>query len=84
MKGLKDVVAALVADGEPAHAGQPSERALDHPARAAQPILAFDPFAGDARDDAPLARGTATERELGYSITPLTEGVRRTVDSIPR
>ena len=27
---------------------------------------------------------TATVRALGYSITPLVEGVRRTVDSIPR
>ncbi len=50
-----DVGAMLVADGEASEAGEPGERALDHPAVAAEAIGAFDAPARDARGDGPLA-----------------------------
>ena len=43
-----DVGAALVADGETAEAAEPGERALDHPAVAAQSLTGLDALAGDA------------------------------------
>src|SRR3954454_13086174 len=47
---------ALVADGQPAVAGQPGEGALDDPAMAAQPGAGLDTAAGDARSDPPSAQ----------------------------
>ncbi len=44
-----DVGAALVAHDQTAEAAQPGERALDHPAVAAQFLTGLDPLAGDAR-----------------------------------
>ena len=47
-----EVVAALVADGQAAESGEPSEGALDHPAVSSEARAALDPAAGDARGDA--------------------------------
>jgi hypothetical protein len=55
----QDVEAALVADGEPAEAGEPSQRAFDHPAVKAQPLRALDPAAGDAGHDTSAPRDPA-------------------------
>jgi hypothetical protein len=54
-----DVVASLVADQQPAAAGDPGQRALDYPAVAAQPLAALDPAPGDPGDDAALPAGAA-------------------------
>lgn len=59
VEGLEDVGAALVADGEAAEAGKPSQGALDDPAVPAQPVGAVDAAPGDARRDAPCAAGLA-------------------------
>ena len=56
----QDVEPALVADGEPAEAGEPRQRALDHPAVAAQPLGAVDPAPCYPRDDAPSPGRLAT------------------------
>jgi hypothetical protein len=45
-----------------AEAGEPSERALRHPAVPAEALGAVDPAPGNARDDAPLAAGAAAAR----------------------
>ena len=54
--GEQEVEPALVADGQPAEAG---ERALDHPAVAAQALGALDPAAGNPGRNAPPPRGPA-------------------------
>src|SRR5918998_1169984 len=55
----QDVEPALVPDREPAEAGEPGQRALDHPAVPAQALGALDTAAGDPRNYAPLAAGSA-------------------------
>src|SRR3954471_22920258 len=47
-EGEVDVVAALVADHQPAAAGDPGQGALHHPPVPAQPLAALDPAPGDA------------------------------------
>src|SRR4051794_11560982 len=54
-----DVVAALVADGQPPAARDPGQGTLDHPPVAAEALAALDPAPGDARDDAAPAAGAA-------------------------
>ena len=54
--GEQEVEPALVADGQPAEAG---ERALDHPAVAAQALGALDSAAGNPGRNAPPPRGPA-------------------------
>ncbi len=56
---LEDVEPALVADGQPAQAGEPGQRALDHPAVPAEPLGVVDPASCDTWDDAPSAAGAA-------------------------
>src|SRR4051794_34917352 len=56
---LEDVGPALVADGEPAEAGKPGERAFDHPPVPTQALATLDPASRDARDDAAPAAGAA-------------------------
>jgi hypothetical protein len=59
VEGFEDVGPALVADRQPTEAGEPGERAFDHPAVPAQPFAALDPAPRDAGDDAALAAGAA-------------------------
>jgi hypothetical protein len=59
VEALEDVGPALVADGQPPEAGEPGQRALYHPAVAAQAFRALDPAPGDPGDDAPPAAGAA-------------------------
>ena len=54
---MEDVGAALVADREPTVAGEPSERALHHPAVPAQALAAVHATPRDPRGDAALAAG---------------------------
>ena len=49
-----DVGAPFVADGEPPKAVEPGQRALRHPAMAAEALGGLDAAAGKARDNAPL------------------------------
>src|SRR3954471_24741068 len=58
-EGEVNVVAPLVADHQPAAAGDPGQGALHQPPVPAQPLAALDPAPGDARDDAALPAGTA-------------------------
>jgi hypothetical protein len=58
----QDVEPALVAHREPAEPGEPGQRALDHPAVAAQAFARLHTAPGDARDDAALAAGPAAAR----------------------
>src|SRR5947209_15129469 len=58
-EGEVDVVPPLVADHEPAAAGDPGQGALHHPPVPAQPLAALDPAPGDPGDDAALAAGAA-------------------------
>ncbi len=51
-EGEMEVGASLIADGEAAEAGQPSERSLDDPAVAAQPFAALDAAPSDPGCDA--------------------------------
>src|SRR4051812_49469182 len=53
------VVAPLVADHEPAAAGDPGQRTLHHPSMPAEALAALDPAPGDPGDDAALAAGAA-------------------------
>lgn len=46
-EGLMDVGAALAADGQPTEPVEPSQRALDGPAVAAEPFSAVNAVAGD-------------------------------------
>jgi hypothetical protein len=50
-EGKVGVGAALIADGQMAEAGDPRQRALDHPTVAAQALTALDPPARDTRPD---------------------------------
>ena len=59
-----DVGAALIADGEAAVAGKPGQRALDHPAVAAQAGAALNASSGDAGDDAPSLTGLSAVGEV--------------------
>ena len=54
--------ASFVAHGQAPEAVEPGERPFHHPAVASQSLARLDAFAGDARDDAPLAASQATER----------------------
>jgi hypothetical protein len=55
MEAEQDVGPPLVADRETPEPGEPGQRALDHPAVAAQPLGAVDPASSYARRDAPAA-----------------------------
>ena len=59
MEGLADVGSALIAHGDAAEAGEPSQGALDDPAMTAQAVGAINAATGDARRDAPRAAGQA-------------------------
>jgi hypothetical protein len=59
VEGSEDVRPPLVTDREPAEAGEPGQRAFDHPAVPAQAFAALDPAPRDAGDDAALAAGAA-------------------------
>jgi hypothetical protein len=54
VESLQDIGPPLVADDEAAVAGEPGQRALYHPAVAAQAVAAVHPAAGDPGDDARL------------------------------
>ncbi len=56
--------APLIADGEPAEAIEPGQRALHHPAMPAKPLTRLDTAPGNARDKAPLPAGGATARVI--------------------
>src|SRR4051794_25461595 len=58
-EGEMHVVAPLVADHEPAAAGDPGQRTLHHPSMPAEALAALDPAPGDPGDDAALAAGAA-------------------------
>src|SRR3954454_706540 len=58
-EGEVDVVAPLVADHQPAAAGDPGQRALHHPAVPTQALAALDAAPGDPGDDAAPAAGAA-------------------------
>lgn len=45
---------AFEANAQLAHGGEPGMGSLDYPTVTPQPVVALDPFAGDARADAPL------------------------------
>jgi len=51
-----DIGAAFIADGEPAETVEPSQRALGHPAVAAEPFAAVEAAAGDPRRDGQARR----------------------------
>ena len=53
------VKSAFIADAQAVHPRKPSQRALDHPAVAPQPLAAFNTSAGNARDDAALPASVA-------------------------
>jgi hypothetical protein len=59
-----DVGAALVANGQPPIAIEPSQCALDLPAMAAQALAGVDVLAGDAAPNVELAQGAATARDV--------------------
>ena len=61
---LVDVGTTLVADGEAAEAGEPSQRALDDPAVAPQALGTVDAASGDARHDPAVAAGTVDRQDL--------------------
>jgi hypothetical protein len=61
-----DVSAALVADLQAPEAVEPGGRPFDHPTVASQAVLGLDATAGDAGDDAALARG---QTELTVVVT---------------
>lgn len=64
VEGGEDVGAALVADGEAAEAGKPSQGALDDPTVSAQALAALDAAAGDARNDGPPSQRLSAEGEI--------------------
>ena len=59
MEAKPDVEPPLVAGGKPAEAGEPGERALDHPAVPARPLRVLDTAAGSAGRNAPAPCGPA-------------------------
>jgi len=59
-EGVMDVGPTLVADGQPAEAVEPGERALHHPAVTAEARARVDLLARDADADVALAQGPAT------------------------
>jgi hypothetical protein len=61
---LEDVGPAFVADGEPAEAREPRQRALYYPPVPAQASATLGPASRDARGDAPPAAGTAAARVI--------------------
>jgi hypothetical protein len=57
----------LVTDGEAPEAGEPGQRALDHPAVPAQPFTALHPAPGDpASRPAPPRGGSVTRSQLEF------------------
>src|SRR3954465_6854531 len=73
----------LVADGQPAEAAEPGERALHHPAVTAEACARVDPLARDADADVALAQGAATAGnvvglvgvQLGRALAPPSIGL---------
>lgn len=51
---------SLIANRQAAKASEPGQRALDHPAMAAESFARLDPPPGDTRRNATLAAGQAT------------------------
>ena len=73
-----DVSPALVADREAPEAGEPGERALDHPAVAPEAVRALDAAAGDARRDrAGAALGPAAAVVVGLVRVELAGAASR-------
>lgn len=64
VEGFEDVGAALVADGQPPEAAEPSQGALDHPAMPSQALAALDAAPGDPVGDVSPAQGTMTARQI--------------------
>lgn len=64
VEGGEDVGAPLVADGDAAEAGEPSQRTLHHPSVPAQALAALDAAPGDARDDRPPPQGPPAVGEV--------------------
>lgn len=64
-----DIGAAFIADGEPAETVEPSQRALGHPAVAAEPFAAVEAAAGDPRRDVPASAGTPAEAMIVGLVT---------------
>src|SRR4051812_45924589 len=63
-EGLVDVGPALVADGEPAVAGEPGQGPLNDPAVATEPLAGVDAASGDPRDDPASAEIASAAREV--------------------
>jgi hypothetical protein len=67
VKGLEDVSAALVADGQPPETAEPSQRAFHHPAVPGQPLGTVDAASGDSRlDGAPAQRSSAMREVVAF------------------
>jgi len=64
VEGGEDVGPPLVADGDATEAGEPGERALDHPSVPAQTLAAFDTAPGDAWNDRPPAQRASAVGEV--------------------
>ena len=63
-EGEMNIRPSLVAHAQSAVLAQPGQRALHHPAMAAQPFAGVDPLAGDADPDVPPPAGGATARDV--------------------
>ena len=63
-EGLVDVGSTLVAHRQSAESMQPRECPLHHPSVATESVLRFNAASCDPRDDAPVAAGSATTREV--------------------
>ena len=76
---------ALVADGQPAVAGEPSQGAFDLPPVTAETLAAVDAAASDPRDDAPTAQPPAVYGVVVTFVRPQPAGsaAPRTTTSEP-
>jgi hypothetical protein len=65
-ESLVNIHSSLIADGQPAEAVEPCERALHHPSVSSQLLAALYSSAGDTRGDASLSQSLA----IGLGIVP--------------
>jgi hypothetical protein len=80
----QDVEPTLVADGQPAEAGEPGQRPLDHPPVPAQAFAALDLPSRDARDDTPPAAGAAAARVvIPFIGVQLARALTRPTGALP-
>ncbi len=80
----EDVEASLLANGKPAEAAEPGERAFHHPSMATQPAARLDAASSDPGDDpAPAQDATAVGEVVALVGVQLSRSLPRPTIALP-